>query len=110
MSATQAWPNVAEVLCQSKYNFGSYSIFGDDRFFVSPCTYTLQLLLGATLKARYLHITIAIRDTRWRHSTEIWCDSENIIWVDNKFLIKENLFARETTWGGPEESASLAYP
>jgi len=36
MSATQAWPNVAEVLCQSKYNFGSYSIFGDDRFFVSP--------------------------------------------------------------------------
>ena len=29
MSATQAWPNVAEVLCQS---FGSYSIFGDDRF------------------------------------------------------------------------------
>ena len=33
MSATQAWPNVAEVLCQSKCNFGSYSIFGDDRFF-----------------------------------------------------------------------------
>ena len=27
MSATQTWPNVAEVLCQSKYNFGSYSIF-----------------------------------------------------------------------------------
>jgi len=37
MSATQARPNVAEVLCQSKQNFGSYSIFGDDRFFVSPC-------------------------------------------------------------------------
>jgi len=34
MSATQAWPNVAEVLCQSKYNFGSYSIFGDDRIFL----------------------------------------------------------------------------
>ena len=33
MSATQAWPNVAEVLCQSKRNFRSYSIFGDDRFF-----------------------------------------------------------------------------
>jgi len=33
MSATQAWPNVAEVLRQRKWNFGSYSIFGDDRFF-----------------------------------------------------------------------------
>ena len=38
MSATQAWPNVAEDLCQSKYNFGSYSTFGDGRFFVSPCS------------------------------------------------------------------------
>ena len=37
MSVTQGWPNEAEVLCQSKQNFGSYLIFGDDRFFVSPC-------------------------------------------------------------------------
>ena len=36
MSATQAQTNVAEVLCQSKQNFGSYSIFGDDRFLCHP--------------------------------------------------------------------------
>jgi len=32
MSATQTWPNLADVLCHPKHNFGSYSIFGDDRF------------------------------------------------------------------------------
>jgi len=44
MSATQAWPNVAEVLCQSKQTFGSYSIFSDDRFF---CV-TLYITWGFT--------------------------------------------------------------
>ena len=29
-------------------------------FFVSPCTYTVKLRFGAPLKARYLHITVAI--------------------------------------------------
>ena len=30
------WPNAAEVLCQSKWNFGRYSIFGDDLFLCHP--------------------------------------------------------------------------
>jgi len=62
MSATQAWPNVAEVLCQSKYNFESYSIFGDDRFVVSPCTkwqmerflWKRNCISGAWLKSEIL--------------------------------------------------------
>ena len=36
MSATQASPNEAEVLCQSKYNFGSYSILVMTVFLCHP--------------------------------------------------------------------------
>ena len=59
MSATQAWPNVADVLCQSKYNFRSYSIFDDDRF-VCVTLYYVTLLEHAPSPQRHVSLFFSL--------------------------------------------------
>jgi len=51
-------------------------------------TYTMQLLWGPP----------------WRQSTELWCDSENVIWADNNFSPKmRNIYLRNTLRGAPRK-------
>ena len=54
MSAIQPSPNVAEVLCQSQYNFRSYSILGDDRFCIK--INTLKSQIKSILSASFLDV------------------------------------------------------
>ena len=75
----------------------------------------IAVAVGGTLKAEYLHIRVAVRgrfDSRILIYDLLW----NILWVDNKFLTKneEHLPAkrsrRATKEGGRRASALLASP
>ena len=68
-------------------------------------TYTLQLLLGALWKQSICTIQLLLgAPLKAARSAKLWCASENIIWVDNKFFTKneENLFAK-LLQGGPRQ-------
>jgi len=81
-------------------------------------TYTLQLLLGAPSKAKYLHTRVSVEGflkssarthcsgylgALWKQSTYLSSALEYIVWVDNTFFTKnEENFRAKHLEGAPK--------